>query len=82
MAEPMNAQSVDRITINPDICNGKPVVRGMRITVETVLGYLSAGETHDEVLRQHPGLTEADIAACLDFAARVVGHKQTFAKIA
>jgi uncharacterized protein (DUF433 family) len=38
-----------RITIDPDICNGRPVIRGMRITVETVLGYLSAGDTAEEI---------------------------------
>ena len=36
---------IDRITINPDVCNGKPVVRGLRVTVESILDYLSAGET-------------------------------------
>jgi uncharacterized protein (DUF433 family) len=82
MAQVSNVESVARITIDPDICNGKPVVRGMRITVETVLGYLSAGETVEEILAQHPGLTAADITACLEFATRVVGHKFTLAKTA
>ena len=45
---------IDRITINPDVCNGKPVVRGLRITVESILDYLSAGETAEEISRQHP----------------------------
>jgi uncharacterized protein (DUF433 family) len=82
MAHPINVQSVERITIDPDICNGKPVVRGMRITVETVLGYLSAGETIEEILAQYPVLESADITACLEFAARVVGHEYVFAKTA
>ena len=64
-----------RITIDPDICNGKPVVRGLRITVESVLGYLSAGETPEEILRQHPMLEPEDIAACLAFASRLMSHK-------
>jgi len=59
---------LDRITIGPDICNGKPVVRGLRITVESILDYLSAGETPDEILRQHPMLEPEDIPACLAFA--------------
>ncbi|MBX9926693.1 MAG: DUF433 domain-containing protein, partial [Hyphomicrobiaceae bacterium] len=48
--------SSDRITIDPDICNGRPVIRGMRITAETVLGFLAAGESADEILRQYPML--------------------------
>ena len=71
-----------RITIDPEICNGKPVIRGLRITVETVLGYLSAGETAEEILKQHPVLEPEDIKACLDFATRVVGHKYRIAKTA
>ena len=76
------ADTNERITIDPGICNGKPVVRGSRITVETILGYLSAGETHEEILKHHPGLEPADIISCLDFAARVVGHRFSVAKTA
>ena len=57
-----------RITVDPDICNGRPTVRGLRITVETILGYLSAGDSADEILRQHPMLEPQDISACLGFA--------------
>jgi uncharacterized protein (DUF433 family) len=66
---------IDRITINPDVCNGKPVVRGLRITVESILDYLSAGETREEILRQHPMLEPEDISACLAFASRLMAHK-------
>jgi uncharacterized protein (DUF433 family) len=66
---------IDRIVIDPDICNGKPVVRGLRITVETILGYLGAGETTEEILRQHPMLEPEDIHACLAFASRLMSHK-------
>jgi uncharacterized protein (DUF433 family) len=66
---------VDRITIDPDVCNGRPVVRGLRITVETILGYLGAGETAEEILRQHPMLEPEDITACLAFASRLMSHK-------
>jgi uncharacterized protein (DUF433 family) len=68
-------QHIDRITIDPDICNGKPVVRGLRITVETILDDLSAGETPEEILRQHPMLEPEDIQACLAFASRLMSHK-------
>jgi uncharacterized protein (DUF433 family) len=82
MAGPTYVHPIDRITTDPDICNGKPIVRGMRITVETVLGYLSAGETVEEILKHHPVLVKEDITACLEFAARVVGHGYAFAKTA
>lgn len=66
---------LDRITIDPDVCNGKPVVRGLRITVESILDYLSAGETREEILRQHPMLEPEDISAALAFASRLMSHK-------
>lgn len=64
-----------RVTIDPDICNGKPVVRGMRITVESILDYLSAGETPETILRQYPMLEPEDIAACLAFATRLMSRR-------
>jgi uncharacterized protein (DUF433 family) len=66
---------VDRITIDPDVCNGRPVVRHMRITVESILDYLSAGETPEEIIRQHPMLEREDISACLAFASRLMSHR-------
>jgi uncharacterized protein (DUF433 family) len=62
--------ATDRITIDPDICNGKPVIRSLRITVESILDYLSAGESEEEILRQYPMLEAEDISACLAFASR------------
>ena len=64
----MNPQ---RIEINADVCNGKPVVRGTRITVDTVLGHLSAGDSISEILLGFPSLTESDVLACIDYARRV-----------
>jgi uncharacterized protein (DUF433 family) len=55
----------NRITIDPAVCNGKPTIRGMRITVQTVLEYLGAGESQEEILRQFPMLEPEDISACL-----------------
>ena len=63
-----------RITIDPALCNGKPTIRGKRITVQTILEFLSAGETREEILHQYPSLEEADIDACLAFAASLMGH--------
>jgi uncharacterized protein (DUF433 family) len=55
----------DRITLDPDICNGKPTIRGIRITVQTILEFLDAGESREEILRQFPSLEEEDLDACL-----------------
>ena len=57
------------ITIAPGKRSGKPCVRGLRITVYDVLEYLASGMTHEQILRDFPSLTEADIRACLAFAA-------------
>jgi len=66
---------LDRITIDPDICNGKPTLRGKRIAVQTILEFLGAGEAREEILRQYPSLEAADIDACLAFAAALMGHQ-------
>jgi len=72
----------DRITIDPAVCNGKPTIRGMRITVQTVLEYLSAGESREEILRQCPMLEPEDIAACLGFASSLMAHSYSVKEIA
>jgi uncharacterized protein (DUF433 family) len=59
----------DRITMEPDKRGGKPCIRGMRITVYDVLGYLASGMTEDEILRDFPSLERDDIRAALAFAA-------------
>jgi uncharacterized protein (DUF433 family) len=63
-----------RISIKPDICNGRPVVRGTRITVQTVLEFLAAGDSIEDVLEEFPKLTRADVKACLDYASRLMGN--------
>lgn len=59
------------ITTNPAICNGKPVIRGMRITVSTILEYLAAGESVEKILEAYPILQPEDIKACLEYATRL-----------
>ena len=59
----------DRITIEAGKRGGKPCIRGMRITVYDVLGYLASGMTYDEILSDFPYLTQEDILACLEYAA-------------
>ncbi len=71
-----------RITIDPDICNGKPTIRRKRITVKTILEFLSSGETREEILRQYPSLEEEDIVACLVFASQLMDHEYVLKEIA
>jgi uncharacterized protein (DUF433 family) len=60
-----------RIELDPEVCGGRPVIRGTRITVDTVLGYLSAGDSMEDILEGHPNLTRDDVLACLEFARRL-----------
>ncbi|MDH4200030.1 MAG: DUF433 domain-containing protein [Spirochaetia bacterium] len=60
---------LERITMEPGKRSGKPCVRGLRITVSDVLGWLSQGMTHDEIIEEHPDLVDKDILACLAFSA-------------
>lgn len=71
-----------RITIDPDLCNGRPTIRGKRITVQTIMEFLGAGDNEDEILNQYPSLEKADIQACLLFAGQLMNHKYTLQEIA
>jgi uncharacterized protein (DUF433 family) len=82
MKTPAHSALRDRITIDPALCNGKPTIRGKRITVQTVLEFLSAGESREEILRQYPSLEAEDIDACLAFAAELMGHNYVIKMIA
>jgi len=60
---------LERITVDPTVRFGKPCIRGTRITVGDVLGYLAGGTAEDDILRQFPQLTREDLRACLVYAA-------------
>jgi uncharacterized protein (DUF433 family) len=64
-----------RITINPEICHGKPTVRNMRYPVDMILDLLSSGMTHQEIISDYPALEEDDILACLAFASKLAKYK-------
>lgn len=66
---------LNRITTNPKICHGKPVVRGLRYPVENILELLASGMTHSEILADYEDLEEEDLMACLLFAARFTSVK-------
>jgi len=65
-----------RITTDPEIFGGKPVIRGRRLAVEHVLGMLAAGDEFDTLLEGYPWLQREDILACLAYAHRLVGHER------
>lgn len=65
-----------RITVNPKIFGGKPIIRGRRLAVEHVLGMLAAGDSYDVLLQGYPWLEQEDIQACLLYARRLVGHER------
>ena len=65
-----------RITVDPKIFGGKPIVRGRRLAVEHVLGMLAAGDSAETVLAGYPWLEPDDIRACLVYARRLVGHER------
>ena len=65
-----------RITVNPRIFGGKPIVRGRRLAVEHVLGMLAAGDSPETILQGYPWLEREDIQACLAYARRLVGHER------
>jgi uncharacterized protein (DUF433 family) len=61
---------LSRITIDPDICHGKPVIRGLRYPVESMLEYLAGGDTMEELLAEFSDLERDDLLACIEFATQ------------
>ena len=76
------AELLERITVDPMIFGGKPIIRGMRIAVEHVLGMLAAGDSTERLLDEYPFLEPADIQACLAYAHRSLSGEQVQDRIA
>ncbi len=71
----MNDQGLlKRITVNPEIFGGKPIIRGMRISVELILRLLAQGEAENAILADYPDLAREDIRACLAYAHAVIAQ--------
>lgn len=68
----------DRIAIDPAILDGKPVVRGTRLAVDLIIGLLAQGWSESDVLRNYPGLSREDIAACLQYASEVLQAEKVY----
>jgi uncharacterized protein (DUF433 family) len=71
----MQNDILKRITINPEVCHGKPTIRKTRHMVESILEYLAGGDTTEDILNEFPELEKDDILACLAFAAKTVQFK-------
>ena len=72
----MNSDDLlSRITVDPDVCHGKPCVRGLRYPVETLLEYLAGGDTTESLLAEFPDLEREDILACHEFSRRMLAAK-------
>lgn len=67
--------SLERITINPEVCKGKPTIRNMRFTVAQMLDLLASGMREEEILSDYPYLEKEDVQACLTFASRMVNTR-------
>jgi uncharacterized protein (DUF433 family) len=66
---------LNRISINPNICFGKPCIRGHRIWVSLILDLLAAGMTTEEIIEEYPGLTAEDIQACIAYGAEMARER-------
>ncbi len=64
-------EPAQRITLNPEVCQGKPTIRNIRFTVAQMLQLLASGMSHQEILDDYPFLEESDIQACLWYASRI-----------
>lgn len=67
----MEEKFLNRITLNPEICHGRPTIRNTRYTVDLILDLLSAGMTTSEIIEDYPALEVEDIKACLAFASKL-----------
>jgi uncharacterized protein (DUF433 family) len=63
---------LNRITVDPNICNGKPAFRNTRITVQTVLDFLAAGDDKADIVKAYPDLTQNDVRTALEYASRLL----------
>jgi uncharacterized protein (DUF433 family) len=78
----MESTLLNRITINDELCNGQPTIRGYRLTVQTVLEFIFAGTLAEELLEQYPFLEAEDIEACKQFAILMMNNKYSIKEVA
>lgn len=71
----------NQITIHPDICNGRPIIANTRITVQTIMEFLGAGDSIEEVLEEYLTIKREDICACMQFSAKLVANHYEVIKV-
>lgn len=76
----MNDELLKRITSDPEVCGGKPIIRGLRVRVSDILDMLASGMTTDDIVREYPYLEAEDVPAALAFASRAVDHPISMSK--
>ncbi len=77
-----NDKLLSRVTVEPEICHGKPCLRGLRYPVETILEYLAGGDSNEDLLREFPDLEREDILACHEFSRRILTAKSVHLALA
>ncbi len=70
------AKLLERISVNPSVFGGKPIIRGQRLAVEHILGMLAAGDSPEDILKGYSWLEAEDIQACLIYARKVIGQER------
>lgn len=78
----LDGMTSDWIEIDPEVCNGRPVLRGTRIAVQSVLEMLAAGDSVEDVLVAFPSLRREQVLACVDHAARLMGNQYSLERVA
>ncbi len=73
---------MERIVFDPDICNGQPTIRGTRVTAQTVLEFLAAGDSVEDVLEEYPALIREDVLACLALSSELMRHQFLLQEVA
>ena len=73
---------MNRVIIDADICNGRPVIKGTRITAQTVLEFLGAGDSIDDVLDEYPSLSREDVLECIRFSSELMKHQFVIREVA
>jgi uncharacterized protein (DUF433 family) len=74
----MSETLIKRITTDPEICHGKPTIRGLRYPVETILELMASGMTTEELLLDYPDLVKEDFLACIEYAAKLTQIKSIY----
>lgn len=75
------SDSLTRITLNPDVCHGKPTIRGLRYPVDMLLELMASGMTYEEILEDYTDLEKEDLLACIEYAAKLT-HINSIYRIA